>query len=131
MTEPLFEFPATCGDCGRATHPFNGCLWCAESDNARHAAEIAALASLDAAAEIWRREAKWELLQYRTTGEKFTSAEVTGKLRARGIETKDARAMGSIIRSLSKAGLIECVGVCNSPLPEHHTGLSREWRWAA
>ena len=129
MTEPLFEFPANCDDCGRTTDPFNGCRWCAE--NGISAAEVAALASLEAAADLWRREAKWELLRYRGTSQTFTSAEVTGKLRARGIETKDARAMGSIIRSLSKAGLIECIGVVTSPLSEHHHGMSREWRWAA
>jgi hypothetical protein len=70
-------------------------------------------------------------MQYRATRATFTAAEITGKLRARGIETKDGRAMGSIIRSLSKAGLIESTGVVKSPLPEHHHGYSTEWRWAA
>lgn len=129
MTESLFDVPESCGSCGRPSE--GACHWCSQSDNARHAAEVAALASLDAAADEWRREAKWELLQYRSTREKFTAAEVTGKLRARGIKTKDNRAMGSIIRGLSKAGLIESTGVVKSPLREHHDGYSTEWRWVA
>lgn len=127
--DSLFDVPEQCSDCGRTSE--GSCYWCSQSRTALAAAEFAALASLNAAADLWRREAKWEITQYRATRAPFTAAEVTGKLRTRGIETKDGRAMGSIIRSLSKSGLIECVGIVPSPLSEHHHGISRQWKWTA
>lgn len=145
MTEPMFDVPRACLRCGvvemipdtldtcaRCRHldhraTVTGCYWCLDRQGST-AADAAAQAAEDAADPAWRWAAKVFLREAIRSGEPFTSADITERLRESGFSTRDGRALGAIIRSASRAGLIKPTGrVLTSPLPDHHSGLSREW----
>jgi hypothetical protein len=151
---PMFDIPRPCARCGRpdsvvdashdvcdyclhldhrpgnrvATGAGTDCHWCAVSVTPSQAATNGGNASLQAANREWVWAVKTVLNRYRHSGEPFTSAHVLGEVRALGIETKDARALGPIITSQASAGLIRPTGnFVPSPLREHHGAPKREW----
>lgn len=77
----------------------------------------------------WKRAAI-ECLQRMIKTQKYvTSEDVVLELNKRGITTSENRAMGAIMQSFSRAGLIESTGqFTTSRRPECHKSPVRVWR---
>lgn len=132
----LAEIPAdldTCGYCRHLDHrnAASGCDWCATRTPAESPTDVghrAATASEDSANPEWRHAVKTTLARFVRERRPFTSAHVLWVVRELGIETKDARALGAVMKSAQRAGLITPTGrFIPSPLPEHHGAPKREW----
>lgn len=77
----------------------------------------------------WKRAAIECLQKMIETRELVTSEDVVLELNKRGITTGENRAMGAIMQSFSRAGLIESTGqFTTSRRPECHKSPVRVWR---
>lgn len=77
----------------------------------------------------WKRAAIECLQKMIETRELVTSEDVVLELNKRGITTGENRAMGAIMQSFSRAGLIESTGrFTTSRRPECHKSPVRIWR---
>jgi hypothetical protein len=77
----------------------------------------------------WKRAAIECLQKMIRTRELVTSEDVVLELNKRGIMTSENRAMGAIMQSFSRAGLIESTGrFTTSRRPECHKSPVRVWR---
>ena len=77
----------------------------------------------------WKRAAAECLQQMVETREFITSEDVVLELNKRGIVTSENRAMGAVMQSFSRAGLIESTGrFTTSRRPECHKSPVRIWR---
>jgi hypothetical protein len=88
-------------------------------------------AAVAGADEGWLRAAKQELAALIQSRQPWTTDIVWFRLEALGVETPEPRALGGLIRSAARAGLIVQRGYTPSTRPECHARPVSVWQAAA
>ena len=133
QVEMIHEAFDTCARCRHLDHRAHvrGCVWCLNRPGAQ-AGEVAASKAADAADSLWRYHAKKMVAALALERVPFTAPGILTDLRDRGIDTPEPRAIGGLIQSAARAGLIRPTGrYVKSPNPEQHGRPVAEWVGAA
>lgn len=107
-----------------------------DPDGRRHAAAAAARIATDAsvataagnADPAWKAVALDAVRRCAVRLREFTVDDVWRELNEATATTHDARALGAVMRSAAKAGLVEIGGWRESTRPEAHSRPVRAWR---
>lgn len=75
----------------------------------------------------WREAAAGRVRQLALNNQTFTSEAVLVWLDEHGYHTKDKRALGAIMQSFAKAGIIRAHGYAAALRPERHKAPVRVW----
>lgn len=99
---------------------------------ARHAARDAAIEQVDEHADqVWRRRAREIALELAAAGQPFTTDQVRQRLAAERLTTHDDRALGPVMLSMARAGVIRPVGWSESSEDVCHNRVKRLWQGAS
>lgn len=128
MTDvPMFDIDGTEHRPADHAHTEHGCYFC-QNRTLSAAAMAGADASYGAANGRFLSVFTRELVMMAAAGLPFTSVDVLLRVRAMGYETREARAIGSIMRRAQGNGMIRPTGAYVASADKaHHNAPKREW----